>query len=487
MFVGAQVLKGQLRRAVCRLHFFSNDCRGGITALTMMTFVVMTLAVGMAIDFMRFEVQRTRLQDALDRGVLAAAGVGNPNTVFATVEEYLRTASFDPSQTGALYKSKFAEEHRKVEAQATFPLRTHFLRMVGITDLPVSAQSAASLKLGEIEVSLALDISGSMVASRNSTIADELAFKKVGLTPALPGKVTRLDEMKAAASEFIDLLFASGFQHGTTVNLVPFAGHVNPGPTVAKDLLSDRVHDYSSCVEFDSTDYMDSSLPIAGTASQVPHAEWWHIKDHNKSVRHWGLCPSDANAIEYFSNDPAKLKERIKHLVTFGATGTQNAMKWSYALLDPVNQPLADKLFLAGEVDANFTDRPLDANKRMVLKVIVLLSDGGTTFQPRPKPEKYVTKKDIEHFAKNLMGDDTYTYQTKDDGRTKFQELCDLAQQDDIVVFTIGYDMSPDSQPSKDLRACASTPMMHRTANGYELNEAFVEVVNTITKLRLQY
>ena len=52
---------------------FLPDISGGITAFTAMIFSFMLLAFGMGVDFMRHETLRAELQNAVDRGLLAAA------------------------------------------------------------------------------------------------------------------------------------------------------------------------------------------------------------------------------------------------------------------------------------------------------------------------------------------------------------------------------------------------------------------------------
>ncbi|MEM9780050.1 MAG: Tad domain-containing protein, partial [Pseudomonadota bacterium] len=56
-----------------KLKKFEEDERGSVLAFVVVMFVFMILAAGMAVDFIRHETARADLQNALDRGVLAAA------------------------------------------------------------------------------------------------------------------------------------------------------------------------------------------------------------------------------------------------------------------------------------------------------------------------------------------------------------------------------------------------------------------------------
>jgi Flp pilus assembly protein TadG len=51
---------------------FSQDECGGITIFVLILSVMLLVVGGMAVDYQRYELARADLQDALDRGVLAA-------------------------------------------------------------------------------------------------------------------------------------------------------------------------------------------------------------------------------------------------------------------------------------------------------------------------------------------------------------------------------------------------------------------------------
>ena len=56
-----------------RLNRFRQDEDGGLIIFSLYLFVMMLMIGGLAVDFMRYEITRTRLQNTLDRAVLAAA------------------------------------------------------------------------------------------------------------------------------------------------------------------------------------------------------------------------------------------------------------------------------------------------------------------------------------------------------------------------------------------------------------------------------
>ncbi|WP_296761732.1 Tad domain-containing protein [Sediminimonas sp.] len=56
-----------------RLSRFARDEDGVMVVLSIYMFLIMLLVAGIGVDMMRFEMERTRLQNTLDRAVLAAA------------------------------------------------------------------------------------------------------------------------------------------------------------------------------------------------------------------------------------------------------------------------------------------------------------------------------------------------------------------------------------------------------------------------------
>ena len=59
-------------RDCCRDESFLRDEDGAILPFTLLMFLIMVVATGMAVDYMRHETLRAELQNGLDRGLLAA-------------------------------------------------------------------------------------------------------------------------------------------------------------------------------------------------------------------------------------------------------------------------------------------------------------------------------------------------------------------------------------------------------------------------------
>lgn len=75
----------------CVKRLFLRDERGALTPLMLVLFTGIIVMAGIALDLARHESERSDLQDALDRGVLAAASATQTVDAELTVREYLET------------------------------------------------------------------------------------------------------------------------------------------------------------------------------------------------------------------------------------------------------------------------------------------------------------------------------------------------------------------------------------------------------------
>lgn len=89
----------------------------------------------------------------------------------------------------------------------------------------------------------------------------------------MDGGVSRLETLQAAAGEFIDAITDRGTNALTTVNLLRYAGQVNPGPTVFDLLSGQRSHDASSCSSWRKP---LSPIPPCPAAAMVPRGASGH-------------------------------------------------------------------------------------------------------------------------------------------------------------------------------------------------------------------
>lgn len=434
-------------------RLFLSEDRGALTPLMLVLLIGILVSSGIALDLIRQESERSDLQDALDRGVLAAAALSQTIDTQTVLTDYLANRSIAANDLTVAFEVEGSGNARRVIAKAEYKMDTMFFRMVGLPQLPVVAVSSAAQRQLPVEMSLVLDISGTMRFNR------------------------RLVNLRPAANRFVDEVTDESVEGLTTINLVPYAGQVNPGPEVFRLIGGVRDHDFSSCPEFVDEDFADSSVPSRLAYAQVPNFHHWRI---DRDWMDWGWCPEDRTSIRYLSTDPEALKTAINNIRLHDGTGTYNAMKWALTLLDPASRGFISDLVARGVAPAEVDGRPADWQSPDTLKIIVLMTDGQITEQLRP------TNPDDPRLRTQEVDPYDHPYErtlSRRRGLEHFYRLCDLAKENGVIVFTIAFEAP--SAARREMQNCASTEGHFFDVEGLEIDEAFSKIASTITKLKL--
>jgi uncharacterized protein YegL len=388
-----------------------------------------------------------------------------------------------------------ANNTRAVSVSAFKDMNTQFMGYLGVDTLPVPAAATASELARNIEVSLVLDISGSMRFSN------------------------RMDNLRPAAQEFIDILLANDADDYTSINLIPYAGQTNPGPfmfnrmggqrlpVMALDaslggIPEDESHgilaateeggvgpdasiryvypNVSSCMEMSPSVFQNDQLP-SGANTQVAHFMNWKIA---ADVMDWGWCPQDQTAIQYMSNNADTLKARIATMRMHDGTGTHYAMKYAVSLLDPSSRDDVSALIGAGLAPSEFAGRPADYTDETAAKYIILMTDGQITQQDRPVDPMDLENPTVE--LKEGYQGPTTQISTAGTNVDSFFAQCDLAKSQSprpVIVYTIAFEAP--GVPEQQMRECASSPSHFFAADGGSIAGVFEAIARQIQTLRL--
>lgn len=362
------------------LRQFTSDEDGAIVGFAIFLFLIIVMVGGVGIDVMRSEMKRTRMQHTLDRAILAAADLNQKQDPTFVVEDY-----FDKSNMTDYLISVTVDEglnYRIVEAKAQMNLATDFMHMVGVDTLSVPATGIAEERIGGVEISLVLDVSGSM----NSN--------------------SRLTNLKVAAKDFVDTLVEQTDDGKLSVSIIPYATQVAvtenlfttlnasiDGNSDVETVLSggsgetaSNQQGYSHCLHFDSSDFNSTALDPGDRWTQAMHFSPWSDFDGRdedpKQLVSTPVCRTDdASEVLVLEKDQTKLKDYIDGLWAGGNTSIDIGMKWGAALLDSSTQPVIGHLISQGDVSNDFSERPHGYDDGESLKVIVLMTDGQNTSQ----------------------------------------------------------------------------------------------------------
>ena len=117
------------------------------------------------------------------------------------------------------------------------------------------------------------------------------------------------------------------------------------------------------------------------SGQQLPHFMRWAI---GTGWMNWGWCPKDDAAILYAENDYNDIKTYIDNIKLHDGTATHIGMKYGVALLNPSSRDEFDELADRGIIEDEYRTRPANFDDDVV-KYIVLMTDGRTTDQSRPR------------------------------------------------------------------------------------------------------
>lgn len=505
---------------------FCRDDEGSLIIFSVYILVLILIVAGIGIDLMRFERDRAELQYTLDRAVLAAADMEQQLEPQAVVQDY-----FDKAGLGAHLGGVGVSEgvgFRRVTANAERTVKTQFMHMTGLDQLIAPAVGTAEESIDNLEISMVLDISGSMNSDK------------------------RLRYLKDATHNFIDAIFGNGEADEISMSIVPFATQVNVGEALLDKYTTTQEHRYSHCVDFVADEFKKTNLSRTVLMDRTAHFDPF---TETEDPIEMPVCPVRSNsAIVPLSNKPDALHTYVEAMTAQGNTSIDIGMKWGTVLLDPSTRSVVSALASEGIIDPNFADRPNDYGGKNILKVIVLMSDGENTNQYMLNPslrsgtsdvwynetaDKYTVYKSngnpkywwphINAFKDHPYGNElsgqpsepgtavrltypelfnrvsllwnvynNYTYNGNNygnwyqaafsflNGTAKDQftkQMCGAAKDKGIIIFAVS--LEAPKRGVRVLKDCASSEAHFFDVKGAEITSAFNSIATSIRKLRL--
>lgn len=349
---------------------FAGDESGSFTILNLFIMISVMLVAGIAIDAVRFEAKRARLQNTLDRAILAAADMGQKLTPAQVVASYFEKAGLSEYYAEPTSSSGF--NSKTVSASATGTLDTIFMRMLGINTLSPVANGTAEESISDIEISLVLDISGSM-----GEPVYEYYTKKYGskVYKRNTGQ-NKLEALQDAAKEFVDTIFSSTVDARTSMSIVPYASQVNVGPALLAHFNVTNQNTINNCVDFDTSEFSNTAV---SPTQLLYRSDVYQSRGRNMPPRYDDACADDTfSRVLPLGDKPAVLKAKINSLEYGGATSIDIGVKWGTALLDPAVQPVVSAMTGTGTNDISpvLDGRPFSYDNVDTMKVLVVMTDG---------------------------------------------------------------------------------------------------------------
>ncbi len=203
---------------------FAQCQQGAVTLMFGLFTIVLFGSIGAAVDYSRWVHAQTRTADVLDAAVLAAGRQlqADPQNTSAALEkatayfnEAIKRNNLPIGQTAAFAMS---DNDMAINGSVNTRIKTPILGILQFRDLPVIAEAKAMLATGgnggsELEVSLMLDVTGSMCADGEGPCTSS----------------PKMDALKTAANDLVNIVIHNEGDSTARVALVPFSTRVRVG------------------------------------------------------------------------------------------------------------------------------------------------------------------------------------------------------------------------------------------------------------------
>lgn len=406
------------------------DQTGSVAVIFAICTFVLAMALGLAIDVGRIIHTKSRLVSAADASVLAAAKRMHDTQLSTADLTALARSFFDAnmSASGAGFGKVSAFDvsvdrpNSSVSISVTADVPMTFARISGIENVSLPTVASAAFNPVDIEVSLSLDLTGSMCAP-----------------------CTKIDDLKAASNDLVDILLPSSRKaNKVRVALAPFAAGVNAGSFAA--LVTDSRSSDGCVFERDGPDQATDAAPGSGNFLKA-------AGDRGVS-RTRNNCPSGSSIVP-LTDSADTLRTAISGLRTGGSTAGHLGTAWAWYLLSPEWK----SVWPAASTPTNYGDPK-------TIKAAILMTDGVyNTFGGACDR----ACSDISAEARS--------------SQDLARQLCRGMRDKGVVVYAVGFMLS-DPVAEEVLRDCAGSKF-YRAENRETLRRAFSDIAQDLLNLRL--
>lgn len=218
-------------RAKALLHTLLRDESGNVLPIAVAGIIVMSAIVGGGVDLSRGYKVQNRLQNACDAAVLAGRKAVTTNGYDSNAKAQAQTyfdINFDPAQQGTTHTTFLSEGDtagNSIGGQASTQMPMLMMQLFGVEDMTLRANCASTMGVGNSDITMVLDVTGSMGTSL--------------------GTGTRLSALKTAMKNFYTTVDTAvqGSNARVRYSFVPFSTTVNTG-RLLYDLDPDYITDH---------------------------------------------------------------------------------------------------------------------------------------------------------------------------------------------------------------------------------------------------
>jgi Flp pilus assembly protein TadG len=432
------VTQGSATTLKSRIASFGQREEGTVAMVFGIAMLPFLMSVALSVDYGRSVHMSQKFGSALDAATLAAAKLVKEGVL---TDEEIKGRAFaffkeNVKDTYAQYNDDefnitIDRANSRIAINLPVSVPTTFARIGGFETMSIPQASSAVFALRDIEVGLALDVTGSM------------------LDP-IRGGGTKIDSLKSAFTKFANLMLPDNLPLGQKVRLglAPYASGVNVG-TFA-NVASGGASTDGCVVERTSTAAAFTDLAPSG-ADRFEVASPASVDIDNVQGRQGYVCPGDRLLPMSSDRDALIASVNSYNPNRRATTGGHFGVQWAWNLISPEWNGVWD----SSSVGSAYTDKK-------VIKAVILMTDG------------------LFNVA----------YNNGQPSAAQAIRLCDNIKAKGVQVFTLGFGLGNsalDRDAKATLQACASPGPDYfvDAANETELDAAFASFAGKINALRL--
>ncbi len=436
--------------------------RGNVAILFALMAIPLFAIMGGAIDYARAYRIRSQLQSMLDAGAVAAAvayrETGDRTQAEQRLRDFLAASlseegmSLGQAQGGSATGQEVTLGNAVIDPSTaslaptlTTKVDTTVLSLIGINSIDVGVETRAALAGKKLELSLMLDITGSMCNGSVSSCTSG----------------TKLDNLKYAANDLIDMFKTNMNAGATRIALVPFSETVNVGSyaNAVRGTYTSGTCTTPGCQKYKFKDQQGGQLTYAISTCVTERTGAQAYTDEPPTTafvgRNYpntsGTC-KPSNTILPLTNDVSLLKTTVNGFSAQGGTAGHIGTAWAWYMLSPkwgYLWPVASQ--------------PEQPDPDKLIKAAILMTDGDYNLQ-------YCNGVDDGQIKNCSAPNGTSSQQAA--------QLCTKMKTDGgIVVYTVGFGITPGSPQETLLKNCASDKTKYFFPyNGDQLRETFREI-----------
>jgi Flp pilus assembly protein TadG len=415
---------------------FQRDEQGVVAMTFALSVTIVAMMVGCAVDVGKALHAHQKLGAAVDGATVAAAKAMKDGSSISAAQDLARKF-FDENMKGSgnyapvsAFNVDINETARSVTITLDSAMPTTFSRVAGVQTISLPQKSTAVYAIRDIEVGLALDVTGSMGSAPKG------------------GGPRKIDTLKSAVETFANLMLPDTPVYGqkTRIGLAPYSAAVNLG-SYAKTVSNNKSKDGCVTERTGVAKYSDDSVVDGGFFKVAA--------DNNKDVD-----PTEGNV----GNTAYTCPNAVLLPLTDKKTDLVNAVK-----------AYKEGGWTAGHFGAQWAWN-------------IVSEEWGDVFTGGAKPDSYKRVKDQELTKAVIFMTDGVFNTAFNNGETSAKQalaMCQNMKDKGVVVFSIAFDAPAAAKATLEQCASPGPDYYADASDANDLNAAFATFAAKIKALRI--